>query len=97
MDDISEQLALRDSFRKKLEQNKTPAERMRDFRRLQESSWEALRRSPQGTPISCGAISRPALSMSGVPMPDNFEPLEVLRRHAVPFVIVGGHAVNHYE
>ncbi|MDB5357070.1 MAG: hypothetical protein JWN24_3523 [Phycisphaerales bacterium] len=29
-------------------------------------------------------------------MPDDFEILEVLRRHGVPFVIVGGHAVNHY-
>lgn len=48
MDDISEQLAIRDSFRKKLELKKTPAERMREFRRLQKISWEALRRSPGG-------------------------------------------------
>ena len=48
MDDISKLHAVRDSFRRKLELRKTPAERMREFRRLQETSWEALRRSPQG-------------------------------------------------
>jgi hypothetical protein len=48
MDEISQQLALRDSLRRKLALAKTPAERMREMARLQEAAWETLRRSPQG-------------------------------------------------
>ncbi|MDB5290475.1 MAG: hypothetical protein JWL69_1716 [Phycisphaerales bacterium] len=48
MDDISEQLAIRDSFRKKMEMQRTPEDRMRAFRRLQEACEETMRRSPKG-------------------------------------------------
>ena len=48
MDDIAEQLAIRDSFRKKLALRQTPSERMAAMARLQETTWEILRRSPEG-------------------------------------------------
>jgi hypothetical protein len=48
MDDISEQLAIRDSFRRKLNMRRTPAERMEVMARLQQSMWETFRHSPKG-------------------------------------------------
>jgi hypothetical protein len=48
MDDLSKQLARRDSFRRKLALRKTPQERMRDMAQLQETMWATLRRSPEG-------------------------------------------------
>jgi len=48
MDDLSEQLARRDRFLKHLASQATPSERLRDMARLQETSWEMLRRSPEG-------------------------------------------------
>jgi hypothetical protein len=48
MDDLAEQLARRDSFRRKLALRKTPQERMRDMAKLQETMWATLRRSPEG-------------------------------------------------
>jgi len=44
--------------------------------------------------ISCAATSRRGLFLSGTPMADDIELLGVLRRHGVPFIIIGGHAVN---
>jgi GAF domain-containing protein len=48
MDDPAEQLASRDRLRKQLALAATPAERLRDMARLQETTWEILRRSPEG-------------------------------------------------
>ena len=48
MEDVSEQLALRDRWRRELWRRKTPQQRMRDMARLQESMWATLRRSPDG-------------------------------------------------
>ncbi len=48
MDEIAEQLAIRDSFRKKLEMRKTPEERMREFKILQERTLQVLLNSPEG-------------------------------------------------
>ncbi|HEY8749444.1 MAG TPA: hypothetical protein VIM11_15775 [Tepidisphaeraceae bacterium] len=47
-DDIASQLAIRDSYRRKLAMLKTPAERMRDMERLQAEMWARLRSSPEG-------------------------------------------------
>jgi hypothetical protein len=48
MDDIAEQLKIRDSFRRKMAALKTPRERMRDLAQLQNSTWAVLQRSPNG-------------------------------------------------
>ena len=48
MDDIAEQLAIRDSFRRKMVLKDSPAERMRAMARLQQRTWDALRASPTG-------------------------------------------------
>src|ERR1700719_2159512 len=48
MDDISEQLAIRDSYRRKLAKLKTPAERMPDFFEMQQRMWTILESSPEG-------------------------------------------------
>jgi hypothetical protein len=48
MEDLNEQLALRDRFRRKLWQRKTPEQRMQDMARMQESMWATMRRSPDG-------------------------------------------------
>lgn len=48
MDDLAAQLAKRDRFRRKLSQNKSPAERMLNMAALQEQMWATLRRSPEG-------------------------------------------------
>jgi hypothetical protein len=48
MDDISQQLALRDSYRRKLALRTTPAERLQTMARLQQRSWDLLRASPAG-------------------------------------------------
>ena len=48
MDEIAQQLAIRDSFRKKLALAQTPSERMAAMARLQEATWDILRRSPEG-------------------------------------------------
>ncbi len=48
MDDLSEQLALRDRLRRKLALQKSHSQRMRDMAELQERMWATLRRSPEG-------------------------------------------------
>jgi hypothetical protein len=48
MDDIREQLAIRDRFRRKLALRKTPEERLRDMARLQERMWGTMKSSPDG-------------------------------------------------
>jgi hypothetical protein len=48
MDDIAAQLAIRDRFRRKLAMRQTAAERVETMFRIQESTWELLRSSPQG-------------------------------------------------
>jgi hypothetical protein len=48
MDDIAEQLAIRDRYRRKLALLKTPEERMRDMAKLQERAWAILKNNPQG-------------------------------------------------
>jgi hypothetical protein len=45
---LTEQLALRDRMRKRLALQATPAERLRDMIRLQQRTWDTLRRSPTG-------------------------------------------------
>ena len=48
VDDLWEQLAARDRMRARLARLAAPAERVRDMARLQEATWEVLRRSPEG-------------------------------------------------
>ena len=48
MDEISEQHARMEHFRRKLAWRKTPEERMRDMVKLQNRMWAILRSSPQG-------------------------------------------------
>jgi hypothetical protein len=48
MPDPAQQLISRDRLRRKLVEQATPEERVRDLARLQEATWEALRRSPAG-------------------------------------------------
>jgi hypothetical protein len=47
MDDIAQKLAARDSFLRKMSALQTADERMRDMWRLQQASWERLKRIPQ--------------------------------------------------
>jgi hypothetical protein len=47
MDDISQKLAIRDSFLRKLAAAQSPDERMRDMWRMQRESWERLTRIPE--------------------------------------------------
>jgi len=47
-DEISKELAKRDRYRRKLTLLKTPAERMADMARLQESAMALLRANPAG-------------------------------------------------
>ncbi len=47
MEDIAEQFAIRDSYRRKLYARMTPAERMERFWLLQEHLFDQLKRSPQ--------------------------------------------------
>jgi hypothetical protein len=48
MDDIADQLAIRDRLRRKLALQKTPEQRMEDMGRLQERVWATMRSSPDG-------------------------------------------------
>jgi hypothetical protein len=48
MSDPSEQLVRRDRLRRKLAEQATPEERVRDLARLQEATWAILRSSPAG-------------------------------------------------
>lgn len=48
MEDISEQLARRDHFRRMISWQKTPEQRMAEMARMQQAAWEMLRRSPEG-------------------------------------------------
>lgn len=48
MNDLAEQFALRDRFRRKMVMRETPAERVAAMIRLQERSWNLLRSSPEG-------------------------------------------------
>src|SRR4051794_19802297 len=45
-------------------------------------------------PIFSGAITRPERFQYRKPMADEQELFELLLRHGVPFVVIGGHAVN---
>jgi hypothetical protein len=47
MDDIAQKLANRDSFLRKLAARQTPDERMQEMWRMQQDSWEQLKRIPQ--------------------------------------------------
>jgi len=47
-DDLAAQLERRDSYRRKLALQKTPAERMRDMAKLQKAMWATLMSSPEG-------------------------------------------------
>jgi hypothetical protein len=48
MDDLAEQLARRDRYRRKLAKRMTPEERMRAFEVMEAESWEILRSNPEG-------------------------------------------------
>ena len=48
MDDIAEQLAIRDRFLKRRQMLMTPEQRMEEMWRLQERGWNTLRSSPEG-------------------------------------------------
>lgn len=48
MDDISDQLAARDRFRRAVYARQSPAERMEAMRRLQRMTWRVLQSSPNG-------------------------------------------------
>jgi hypothetical protein len=47
VEDIAEQLAIRDSYRRKFYARMTPAERMEKFWELQELLFDQLKRSPK--------------------------------------------------
>jgi hypothetical protein len=48
MEQLTEQLAVRDRMRKRLAAQCTPAERLEQMLRLQCLAWDLLRQSPQG-------------------------------------------------
>jgi len=48
MDDIAEQFAQRDRFRRRRRMMMTPAQRMAEMLRLQEQAWATLCASPKG-------------------------------------------------
>jgi hypothetical protein len=48
MDEIAEQLAARDRYRRRLAVQKTPEERMAEMARLQKAMWARLQSSPEG-------------------------------------------------
>ena len=48
MDDLVEQLARRDRYRRELAKRMTPGERMAAFEALEEHAWEVLRSNPAG-------------------------------------------------
>jgi hypothetical protein len=48
MDEIAEQLARRNRFRRKLAASESPSERFRAMMRLQQRGWDLLRKSPAG-------------------------------------------------
>jgi hypothetical protein len=48
MDDIAEQLAIRDRFLRRRQAAMTPAERLRRMQELQARSWAILQSSPEG-------------------------------------------------
>lgn len=109
-DATAAQLAVHDRFRRRLSRAATPAQRLRDMARLQHAAWDLLRRSPAGyahfirrnfkaratfaahDPATTAAAQPQAPVMSTPPDPTPL--FDTLRRHGVPFVIVGGHAVN---
>ncbi len=46
MDEVSQKLEIRDSFVRKISARQTPDERMREMWRMQQASWEKLKRTP---------------------------------------------------
>jgi GAF domain-containing protein len=48
MEQLTEQLAVRDRMRKRLAAQSTPAERLEQMLRLQRLAWDLLRQSPKG-------------------------------------------------
>jgi hypothetical protein len=48
MDEIGEQLAARDRYRRRMALQKTPEERMADMAQLQKAMWARLQSSPEG-------------------------------------------------
>ncbi|MGD0461117.1 MAG: hypothetical protein ABSB74_01385 [Tepidisphaeraceae bacterium] len=47
-DELTDQLAVRDRFRRKLARLQSPAERMRNMTQIQKTMWATLRSSPEG-------------------------------------------------
>jgi hypothetical protein len=47
MDNVEQQLAIRDSFLRKMAAKQSADERMREMWRLQKASWERLQRIPE--------------------------------------------------
>jgi hypothetical protein len=47
-DELTDQLAVRDRFRRKLARLQSPAERVRNMMRIQKIMWATLRSSPEG-------------------------------------------------
>jgi hypothetical protein len=47
-DELTDQLAVRDRFRRKLARLQSPAERVRSMARIQKNMWATLRSSPEG-------------------------------------------------
>jgi hypothetical protein len=70
MDDPAEQLKIRDSLRKKLVQQATPEERLRDMMRLQQMTWDLLRQSPEGY----AHFMRRNFKARAIPVPDAHAP-----------------------
>jgi hypothetical protein len=48
MDELTEQLAIRDRFVRRRSLLMSPAQRIEAMRRLQQSAWDRLRQSPEG-------------------------------------------------
>jgi hypothetical protein len=48
MEDMAEQFARRDRYRRKLAWAKTPEQRLAEMAELQEYAWATLRQNPQG-------------------------------------------------
>ncbi len=46
--EIERQLAIRDSYRRKLAWAKTPEQRMREMREMQKAAFEVMRQNPVG-------------------------------------------------
>src|SRR5689334_7000719 len=61
------------------------------FRRQRGTCFKARQKD---TPASCVGTTKRGRFLFPKPMSDQQQLLAVLRRHGVPFVVIGGHAVN---